>query len=180
MNRIIILFAFIPYSLAYNSYIYTKYMLNKHHKLVPYYAYKYFKHKNIPNQHKQDIIQEGYIGLYYAARKYDPNRNVSFSYYSKFWIMRYLKVSLTSYYKQHNLFIPLNDKLTTASYDYEIHPIYNDIQKLLPYHQDIITRRYLNNEKVKDIAKYYNVSRNSMSNHIKHAISILRILYFKE
>ncbi|MBS3757807.1 MAG: sigma-70 family RNA polymerase sigma factor [Desulfobacterales bacterium] len=37
-----------------------------------------------------DLIQEGNIGLLRAAQKYDPNRNVKFSYYAAFWIKAYI------------------------------------------------------------------------------------------
>jgi RNA polymerase sigma-32 factor len=37
-----------------------------------------------------DLIQEGNIGLLRAAQKYDPKRNVKFSYYAAFWIKAYI------------------------------------------------------------------------------------------
>ncbi len=37
-----------------------------------------------------DLIQEGNIGLLRAAQKYDPTRNVKFSYYAAFWIKAYI------------------------------------------------------------------------------------------
>jgi RNA polymerase sigma-32 factor len=38
----------------------------------------------------QDLIQEGNMGLVHAARKYDPLKNVKFSYYASFWIKAYI------------------------------------------------------------------------------------------
>ena len=37
-----------------------------------------------------DLIQEGNIGLMQAARKFNPYKNVKFSYYSSFWIKAYI------------------------------------------------------------------------------------------
>jgi RNA polymerase sigma-32 factor len=37
-----------------------------------------------------DLIQEGNLGLVQAARKFDPNRGVKFSYYASFWIKAYM------------------------------------------------------------------------------------------
>ncbi len=37
-----------------------------------------------------DLIQEGNIGLMQAVRKFDPYRNVKFSYYASFWIKAYI------------------------------------------------------------------------------------------
>lgn len=178
MLTLVTLLALIQPISSYNSPQYINYMTNKHHKLVPYYGYRYLKGKKLPPQVKEDILQEGYIGLTQAARKYDETRNVSFSYYSRFWIMRYFSVYLKHYYKTTKNLYPLNEKIIPEYnppginlLDYQL-----AIEKLLPYQQDIITRRYLKNEKVQDIAKHYNVSRNTMSNHMTRAMKTLRIL----
>jgi len=41
-------------------------------------------------QNLLDLIQEGNIGLMQAVRKFDPYKNVKFSYYSSFWIKAYI------------------------------------------------------------------------------------------
>jgi RNA polymerase sigma-32 factor len=41
-------------------------------------------------QNLLDLIQEGNIGLMQAAKKFDPNKNVKFSYYASFWIKAYI------------------------------------------------------------------------------------------
>ncbi len=41
-------------------------------------------------QNLLDLIQEGNIGLIHAAKKFDPYKNVKFSYYSSFWIKAYI------------------------------------------------------------------------------------------
>ncbi|MDR1081130.1 MAG: RNA polymerase factor sigma-32 [Deltaproteobacteria bacterium] len=38
----------------------------------------------------QDLIQEGNIGLLHALRKFDPGRQVKFSYYASYWIRAYI------------------------------------------------------------------------------------------
>lgn len=42
------------------------------------------------NRNLLDLIQEGNVGLMHAVRKYDPGRNVKFSYYASFWIKAYI------------------------------------------------------------------------------------------
>ncbi|BBO83847.1 RNA polymerase sigma factor [Desulfosarcina ovata subsp. sediminis] len=37
-----------------------------------------------------DLIQEGNLGLVRAARKFDPRKQVKFSYYASFWIKAYI------------------------------------------------------------------------------------------
>jgi RNA polymerase sigma-32 factor len=41
-------------------------------------------------QNFSDLVQEGNIGLLQAVKKYDPYKNVKFSYYSSFWIKAYI------------------------------------------------------------------------------------------
>jgi RNA polymerase sigma-32 factor len=41
-------------------------------------------------QNLPDLIQEGNLGLIRAAEKFDPYRNVKFSYYASFWIKAYI------------------------------------------------------------------------------------------
>ncbi|MFH1154226.1 MAG: RNA polymerase factor sigma-32 [Pseudomonadota bacterium] len=41
-------------------------------------------------QNLLDLIQEGNIGLVQAVKKFDPYKNVKFSYYSSFWIKAYI------------------------------------------------------------------------------------------
>jgi RNA polymerase sigma-32 factor len=41
-------------------------------------------------QNLLDLIQEGNIGLMQAVKKFDPYKNVKFSYYSSFWIKAYI------------------------------------------------------------------------------------------
>ncbi len=77
-----------------------------------------------------DLIQEGNIGLLRAAQKYDPNRNVKFSYYAAFWIKAYILkyiqdnfrvVKIVTTEGQRKLFFKLRqekDRLTSQG----IHP----------------------------------------------------------
>ena len=59
-------------------------LFNKYKPLVKLRAHEYF----IAGADREDIIQEGMIGLYKAIRDYDPGRRVPFYYFAQLCITR--------------------------------------------------------------------------------------------
>jgi RNA polymerase sigma-32 factor len=47
-------------------------------------------YRNLWMQNLLDLIQEGNLGLIKAVDKFDPQKNVKFSYYASFWIKAYI------------------------------------------------------------------------------------------
>ncbi len=47
--------------------------------------------------YSQDLIQEGYIGLIEAAKRYDPNTGVTFDSYASWWIRKYVREYIIRY-----------------------------------------------------------------------------------
>ena len=45
----------------------------------------------------QDLMQEGYIGLMEAARRYDPTTGVQFESYASWWVRKYMRVFIIRY-----------------------------------------------------------------------------------
>lgn len=78
-----------------------------------------------------DLIQEGNVGLLQAAQKFDPYRNIKFSYYASFWIKAYMLKFIMENWKlvkigttqnQRKLFFNLSkerDKLISQGYEPE-------------------------------------------------------------
>ena len=78
-----------------------------------------------------DLIQEGNVGLLQAVRKFDPYRDIKFSYYASFWIKAYMLKFIMENWKlvkigttqnQRKLFFNLSkerDKLIAQGYEPE-------------------------------------------------------------
>jgi RNA polymerase sigma-32 factor len=78
-----------------------------------------------------DLIQEGNVGLLQAVRKFDPYRDIKFSYYASFWIKAYMLKYIMENWKlvkigttqnQRKLFFNLSkerDKLIAQGYEPE-------------------------------------------------------------
>ena len=47
--------------------------------------------------HYQDLMQEGYIGLIEAARRYDPTTGVRFDSYASWWVRKYVREYIIRY-----------------------------------------------------------------------------------
>ncbi len=46
---------------------------------------------------KQDLMQEGYLGLIEAAKRYDPSTGVQFTSYASWWIRKYIREYIIRY-----------------------------------------------------------------------------------
>ena len=51
---------------------------------------------NNPND-QQDLMQEGYIGLIEAAKRYDPSTGVQFESYASWWVRKYMREWIIRY-----------------------------------------------------------------------------------
>ena len=39
-----------------------------------------------PFMDEEDLVQEGYIGLLHAAKRFDPDKGIRFSTYARWWV----------------------------------------------------------------------------------------------
>ena len=89
------------------------YLLNKYKELVNIKVGKYF----LIGAEKEDIIQEGMIGLYKAIKNYNKDKNNSFKSFANICIERQLITAIKTSNRQKHM--PLNSylSLNTAAYD---------------------------------------------------------------
>jgi len=132
------------------------------YKLVPYFAKNYMK--DLTKYEKEELVQEGYIGLLYASRKYNESLGFKFSTYSSYWIKRYLLNYLNK--KEKIAPFPINlDVIAYNDYKKQINlDVLDELEKQL------IIERYYDKKKVKDIALHHKLSRNTITNKLKHSI----------
>ena len=89
------------------------YLLDKYKELVNIKVSKYF----MIGAEKEDIIQEGMIGLFKAIRNFNPEKQNSFKSFANICIERQLITAIKSSNRQKH--IPLNSylSLNTSAYD---------------------------------------------------------------
>ena len=62
--------------------------IRTHAYIVRRIAQQYGKVRN----NRQDLMQEGYIGLMEAAKRYDPTTGVQFESYASWWVRKYMRL----------------------------------------------------------------------------------------
>ena len=89
------------------------YLLDKYNEVVTMKAGKYF----IVGAEKEDIIQEGLIGLFKAIKSFDPSKQSSFKTFANHCVERQLQTAIKSSMRQKH--IPLNSylSLNISAYD---------------------------------------------------------------
>lgn len=157
--KLILLFDIVK---SYNNPKVIKKYAEKNYKLVPYFAKSYTK--SLTSYQREELIQEGYIGLLYASRNYNETLGFKFSTYSSYWIKRYF-VNYLKKIKNYD-HLPLNiDVIKYYDYKKEI-----DLEVLNEVEKDLIKKRYYDKKQVKEIAEEYSYSRNTISNKLKASI----------
>lgn len=90
-----------------------EYLINKHKDLVNMKVSKYF----MIGSEKEDIVQEGLIGLYKAVKSYSPDKQNSFKTFANMCIERQLITAIKSSNRQKHM--PLNSYLSLNASAYE-------------------------------------------------------------
>ena len=90
-----------------------EYLINKYKELVNMKVSKYF----IIGAEKEDIVQEGLIGLYKAVKSFSPDKQNSFKTFANMCIERQLITAIKSSNRQKHM--PLNSYLSLNASAYE-------------------------------------------------------------
>ena len=165
---------------GYNSPQYTRNIARENFKLVPYFAKPVMKKHHLVQYERDEVIQEGYLGLMYAARKYNPDLNIEFSTYSSHWIRSYIskymkkrygRLPTTPFYPNEH--IKITDTNTKFDNDvlFDLNIALNTLE---PWEYELIKKRFFDKITIKDIANEYGLSRNTISKHSRRIVTKLR------
>lgn len=132
------------------------YILNKYKELVRIRARTYF----IIGADKEDIIQEGMIGLYKAIRDYQEDKEASFKVFAELCITRQIITAIKSATRQKH--IPLNSYVSLNK------PIFEDDSEKT-YIEMISLNKTLNPEEL----FIGQESRNFIEKHISKSLTVL-------
>ena len=157
---------------AYNTPQYTHDLARDNFKLVPYFAKPFVSKYKLSAYEREELIQEGYIGLVYACRKYDETFNIAISTYSSYWVRSYMNQYVKNIKKHKPPLVLEPDRYITPSTD-AVTELALIMDNLEPWDREFVRKRFFDRMTIKELACYYSVSRNtitSYSTRIKHKI----------
>jgi len=147
---------------TYNSPQYTHNLARDNFKLVPYFAKPIMKKYRLSYHQREELMQEGYIGLIYACRKYNETLNIALSTYSSYWIKSYMNTYVKNINKIKKPY-PLNEDtyiIPSTHHNIELALIMDILE---PWEYEFVRRRFFDKMTIKELAHYYNVSVNTVS-----------------
>ena len=163
--------------LSLNSPYKIKQLGRENYKLVPYFAKNYIQKNQLTYDEKNELIQEGYIGLMEAAKRFDESRNYKFSTYGSWWIKRYL----SNYMKKKKK----NTMIDTVEFNETIHHDKKNIEKeinmdiLNKSERDMLYKRYYKKLSRAEVAHEYGVSEATITYKCKQSIDKLKVFHKK-
>lgn len=156
---------------GYNSPKYTHDMAREHFRLVPYFAKPVIKKHNLGKYERDELIQEGYIGLILACRKYNPEMNVELSTYSSYWIRSYISKYIKRKYNSFKTLPLYTDRFietSETSLQFDENVLFDlelALDSLESWEYEFIRKRFFDRMTIKDIAIESGLSRNTISKY---------------
>ena len=166
----------------YNSPELINKLARENRGLVYYFSKNYIKKHKLNKEQCDDLIQEGFIGLMFAARKYDENNyaNAKFTTYSGLWIKSYMTKYIKQMYTNNHML--LNEEITKTHDEDNIILTTFDLDILDSLERDIITKKYIRRPRVitSILASQYNKTSWDIAKINNKALTKLRKQYIIE
>ena len=160
------------------------YYYNNNKNLVPYFAIKYVRGYNqLSMDEKNEILQEGNLGLLKAAEKFDESKGFKFSTYARFWINRYMfnyyekisKVKNNEYNNNDLIYKKLNNNNNSRRSNIDI--IFDSFNELEFEGRNLLKKRFIKKKSIKTLSKEYNCSKAKIKYQINSNLFIIKKKY---
>ena len=166
----------------YNSPETINKLANDNYRLVYYFSKNFVIRHKLNKEQRNDVIQEGFVGLMYAARKYDKNNsaNAKFTTYSGLWIKSYMTKYIKEMYSKPH--IPLNEAITKCYDEDDVILKSINLDILTPLEKDIIYKTYIRKPRIikKYLAYQHNISKYEVDKIISKTLKKLKSQYIIE
>ena len=165
-------------------------LINKYKNFVGSRTKSYF----LVGADREDIIQEGLIGIVNAIKDYDPERKINFSSFVKLTIIRRLSKKIRDYNRQkyfilnnyisldkplineNNKKIEVIDSKSNIEENYINKEVIEKVKEKLTNLELNIFNEYLNDISYKEISQKLNISPKSIDNAIKRITNKIKEL----
>lgn len=154
-------------------------------KLVPYVYSRLLKKTSVSVREQEDVMQEGYLGLWHACQNFDPDKGFAFSTYATNCILNTMRKFVKKAFKHEESYsldytvdtgddeVVLQDIIGEKDYSYETDFIKSTLNKVLEKSTENAKGAFVLSMKgvgQEDIAKQYNCSQpyvSKMLNRVK-------------
>ncbi|MCK4956463.1 MAG: sigma-70 family RNA polymerase sigma factor [Candidatus Cloacimonetes bacterium] len=133
-----------------------------------------YQHLGVP---REDLIQEGLIGLMEAEKRYDASHNTKFSSYAVFWIKKYILAAVDIERKESLKYAKLAKEKAKAQAKTAATKTsqYLNLPKDMPKEERLVLRALYEEQKtLKEIADLMNISREKVRQLKEKALRRLR------
>lgn len=161
--------------------------LKKDEKSLEEYVYKYIPilknmSKSYPESIRDDIVQEGLIGLINAFKSFDSSRDVPFDSYANLCIKNSISSALKKLNVGHIVELDENEICEEVLEDGIIEKTYNkhffqQLKETLSEKELLILTNYLQNKPISVIAKETNMAAKSVYNSLYRIRNKIKQLY---
>lgn len=158
---------------------------NRHDLVTKNIGYFHFifnkRFSNVNYVNKEDLRQDCYYGFVKAANNYNPNYNVSFLIYSRYYIYGYGLNSLKKYNKTKLITTNFDEKLLKNNKE----PEYENLDAIINFieycneskYGYLLKEYYYNKLPYVKISKKYNISRHTVSKISKKEMILFKRKY---
>ena len=161
MQIMTILFMF-KYINSLNTPKYIRSLARDNYKLVHYFAKPYLnKYSTLDKNERNELIQEGYVGLMKACEKFNESLGFKLSTYSSWWIRKYMDDYVKRHFKDKQYTISLDSipNIQVKSKEY-----INVLQEydIEPWERHLLEEKFLKKKTFILIAEEMKISRETL------------------